>query len=80
MIAYLLLAFFAFTALITLVSLLDSAVRARNAFRTIRAEMRPAQDIALPSFSTDVIRLRAQPRPDRVATRRLSLPPQRAAA
>ena len=80
MIAYLLLAFFGLTALVTLVSLVDSAVRARNAFRAIRAEMQPAQDIALPSFSGDVVRLRSHVRPDRVATRRLSLQPQRAAA
>ena len=80
MIAYLLIAFFGFTALVTLTSLFDSAVRARNAFRAIRLEMRPAQDVALPSFSADVVRLRARTRSDRVATRHLSLQPQRAAA
>lgn len=80
MIAYLLLAFFGFSALVTLTSLADSAVRARNAFRAIRLEMQPAQDIALSSFSADVVRLRSHARPERTATQRLSLQPQRAAA
>lgn len=80
MIAYLWLAFFGFSALVTLTSLFDSFVRGRNAFRAIRAEMRSAQDLALPSFSADVVRLRSHARPDRVATQRLSSQPQRAAA
>ena len=80
MIAYLLIAFFGFTALVTLTSLVDSAVRASNALRAIRHEMGSAQDIALPSLSAEVVRLRTHARPDRVATRRLSIEPERAAA
>lgn len=40
MIAYLLIALFAATSLIVVVSLVDSLVRGRNAYKAIRGEMR----------------------------------------
>ena len=80
MIAYLLIALFAFAALVTLTSLADSAVRARNAFQAIRSELRPTQDVALPRIPGDVVKLRNPYRAAQPVQRRPMMSPQRAAA
>ena len=55
MIAYLLIALFTLAAAASFVSLLDSAVQARNAFRTLRAELR---ELSQPAVVCEVARLR----------------------
>ena len=68
MIAYLLIALFALVAAAAFASLADSVVRARTAWRSIKADM--AQQAAeIPASAVNVVRLHPDPSPARVIAR-----------